>query len=109
MPPSLITTKTVAMKFELDNVHPGEVLREDFLVPMEISAYQLAKATGMPQSRVSEILKERRSITADTALRLSKFFGTSEKFWLGLQNDYDLEEAQRTKGVEFDSILTYQK
>lgn len=97
------------MKFELDNVHPGEVLREDFLLPMEISAYRLAKATGMPQTRVSEILKERRRITADTALRLSKFFGTSEKFWLGLQNDYDLEEAQRAKGAEFENILTHQQ
>jgi addiction module HigA family antidote len=97
------------MKFELDNVHPGEVLREDFLLPMEISAYRLAKATGMPQTRVSEILKERRRVTADTALRLSKFFGTSEKFWLGLQNDYDLEEAQRAKGAEFERILTHQQ
>lgn len=96
------------MKFELDNVHPGEVLREDFLLPMEISAYRLAKETGMPQTRVGEILKERRRITADTALRLSRFFGTSEKFWLGLQNDYDLEEAQRTKGAEFERIVTYQ-
>jgi len=97
------------MKFELDNVHPGEVLREDFLAPMEITAYRLAKETGMPQTRVSEILKERRRITADTALRLSKFFGTSEKFWLGLQNDYDLEEAQRNKGAEFERIVTYQQ
>lgn len=97
------------MKFELDNVHPGEILREDFLIPMEISAYRLAKETGMPQTRVSEILKERRRITADTALRLSKFFGTSEKFWLGLQNDYDLEEALRAKGAEFENIAVHRR
>lgn len=106
---SLITINTITMKFELDNVHPGEVLREDFLLPMEITAYRLAKETGMPQTRVGEIIKERRRITADTALRLSKFFGTSEKFWLGLQNDYDLEEAQRNMGQELEQIVTYQQ
>jgi addiction module HigA family antidote len=90
---SLITTKLKDMA-KLKNIHPGEILKEEFLLPLGISAYRLAKETFMPQTRISEILKGRRRITADTALRLSKFFGTSPKFWLGLQDDYDLEEEQ---------------
>ncbi|MEM7108778.1 MAG: HigA family addiction module antitoxin [Bacteroidota bacterium] len=82
---------------KLANIHPGEVLKEEFLEPMNISAYRLAKATFIPQTRISEILKGRRRITADTALRLSKFFGTTAKFWLGLQDDYDLEEEKSDK------------
>jgi len=77
----------------LDNIHPGEVLSEEFLKPLEISAYRLAKDTGLPQTRISQIVKGKRRITADTALRLSTYFGNSAKFWLGLQDDYDLEEA----------------
>ena len=76
----------------LENIHPGEVLDEEFLTPLDITAYRLAKETNIPQTRISEILKRRRRITADTALRLSKFFGNSAEFWLGLQRDYDLEE-----------------
>ena len=76
---------------KLPNIHPGEVLKEEFLKPMNISAYRLAKSTKIPQTRISQITKKRRSITVDTALRLSKFFGVSPQFWLGLQNDYDLE------------------
>jgi len=75
------------------NIHPGEVLLEEFLIPMAISQYKLAKDLMIPQTRVSEIVKRKRRITADTALRLSKYFGTSAKFWLGLQDDYDLEES----------------
>ena len=90
---SLITTKMKDMA-KLENIHPGEILKEEFLLPLGISAYKLAKETFMPQTRISEILKGRRRITADTALRLSKFFGTSPKFWLGLQDDYDLEEER---------------
>ncbi|MEM1406471.1 MAG: HigA family addiction module antitoxin [Bacteroidota bacterium] len=82
---------------KLANIHPGEVLKEEFLEPMNISAYRLAKATFIPQTRISEILKGNRRITADTALRLSKFFGTTAKFWLGLQDDYDLEEEKSDK------------
>lgn len=77
----------------LPNIHPGEVLDEEFLKPMNISAYRLAKETRMPQTRISEIIKGKRRITADTALRLSKYFGNTPRFWLGLQNDYDLEES----------------
>ena len=80
--------------------HPGEMLLEEFLKPLNISAYRLSKDIGIPQTRVSAILKGRRRITADTALRLSKYFGNSAKFWLGLQDDFDLEEELRTNEQE---------
>ncbi len=88
----------------LKNIHPGEILKEEFLGPLEISAYRLSKETFIPQTRVSEIIKGKRRITADTALRLSIFFGTSAKFWLGLQDDYDLEEEKNSKENEFKNI-----
>ena len=91
----------------LENIHPGEVLEEEFLKPLEITAYRLAKETSIPQSRISEILKRRRRITADTALRLSKFFGNSAEFWLGLQNDYDLEEEKKHIKKDLEKILNY--
>jgi antitoxin HigA-1 len=92
---------------KLLNIHPGEVLREEFLEPMGITAYKLSKDTFIPQTRISEILKGRRRITADTALRLSKYFGTSAKFWLGLQDDYDLEEEQLSKQQELNEIRKF--
>lgn len=88
----------------LKNIHPGEILLEEFLIPFEITAYKLAKDIGIPQTRVSEILKGNRRITADTALRLSKYFGNSAKFWLGLQDDYDLEEEAKAKQQSINSI-----
>jgi antitoxin HigA-1 len=91
----------------LSNVHPGEVLSEEFLKPMNITAYKLSKDIGIPQTRTSAILKGLRSITADTALRLSIYFGTSAKFWLGLQDDFDLEEAQIAKQKELSKIKIY--
>lgn len=92
----------------LRNIHPGEILQEEFLIPLGLSAYKLSKDIGMPQTRVSEIIKGNRRITADTALRLSKYFGNSAKFWLGLQDDFDIEEAKQVKGIELDSIEHYQ-
>lgn len=89
---------------KLKNIHPGEILEDEFLVPLGISAYRLAKETFIPQTRVSEILKGNRRITADTTLRLSRFFGNNPKFWLGLQNDYDLEEEGTQKKNELDEI-----
>ncbi|MBZ9729494.1 HigA family addiction module antidote protein [Salegentibacter sp. JZCK2] len=89
---------------KLNNIHPGEILKEEFLDPMEISAYRLSKETFIPQTRISEIIKKRRRITADTAIRFAKYFGTSAKFWLGLQDDYDLEEEKSLKGKEFNDI-----
>jgi addiction module HigA family antidote len=91
----------------LKNIHPGEVLLEEFLKPFDISAYKLAKDIGIPQTRVSEILKGNRRITADTALRLSKYFGNSAKFWLGLQDDFDLEEERNAKSSLIDSIQSF--
>ncbi len=88
----------------LKNIHPGEVLVEEFLTPLQISAYRLSKDLGIPQTRVSEIVKGKRRITADTALRLSSYFGNSAKFWLGLQADFDIEEEQRLKQQEFLAI-----
>ena len=84
----------------LENIHPGEILLEEFLKPLNISAYRLSKDIGIPQTRISAILKGSRRITADTALRLSKYFGNSAKFWLGLQDDFDLEEELRTNEQE---------
>jgi len=78
---------------KLRNITPGEILQEEFLIPMDISAYRLAKDLGVPQTRISGIINGSRRITADTALRLSLFFGNSAKFWLGLQNDFDIENA----------------
>jgi addiction module HigA family antidote len=89
---------------KLKNIHPGEILFEEFLIPMEITAYRLAKETFLPQTRISEIIRGNRRITADTAIRLAKFFGTSAKFWLGLQDDYDLEEEENQKEKEFNKI-----
>jgi addiction module HigA family antidote len=89
---------------KLKNIHPGEILSEEFLVPFNITAYKLAKDIGIPQTRISEILKGNRRITADTALRLSKYFGNSAKFWLGLQDDFDIEEEISTKGLMLQSI-----
>jgi len=89
---------------KLDNIHPGEILKEEFMVPLEITAYRLSKDLGIPQTRISEILKGRRRISADTALRLSRYFGNSAKFWLGLQDDYDLEEELTTRKQEFQKI-----
>jgi addiction module HigA family antidote len=93
--------------FKLKNIHPGEVLHEEFLIPMKISAYRLAKDIGIPQTRVSEIIKGNRRISADTAIRLSNYFGNSAKFWLGLQNDFDIEEEFTKKQKEFDAIRNY--
>jgi len=89
---------------KLENVHPSEVLQEEFLIPMGITAYRLSKDLGIPQTRISEIIKGRRRISADTALRLSRYFGNSAKFWLGLQDDYDLEEELATRKQEFQKI-----
>ena len=86
---------------KLSNIHPGEVLLEEFLIPMNITAYRLSKSIKIPQTRISQIIKGKRRITADTALRFSKYFGTSVKFWLGIQNDFDIEEEQ----VKLNEIL----
>ncbi|KGM57823.1 hypothetical protein N799_01290 [Lysobacter arseniciresistens ZS79] len=88
----------------LPNIHPGEVLLEEFIVPLGISQNALARATGVPPRRINEIVLGKRSVTADTAVRLAAALGTSERFWLGLQADYDLEEAHRALGPAVDRI-----
>jgi len=93
---------------KLKNIHPGEILQEEFLVPLGLSAYKLSKDVGIPQTRISEIIKGNRRITADTALRLSKYFGNSAKFWLGLQDDFDIEEEEQLKFKELNLIGHYQ-
>jgi addiction module HigA family antidote len=88
------------MAERLPNIHPGEVLREEFLVPLNLTPYRLAKDIQVPQTRVAEILAGRRGITADTAVRLGRYFGTSAEFWLNLQSLYELEEAARGANAE---------
>lgn len=88
----------------LPNIHPGEVLQEEFLRPMNITVYRLAKDIGVPQTRLWAIVRAKRRITADTAVRLSRYFGNSVSFWIGLQNDYDIEEVERSKSAELAAI-----
>jgi len=91
---------------KLANIHPGEVLREEFLVPMGISQNRLARGIGVPPRRINEIVLEKRAITADTAIRLASYFGTSEGFWMGLQADYDLEKTHRLYGERIEKEVT---
>jgi len=88
----------------LPNIHPGEILRLEFLEPLDITAYRLSKDLGVAQTRISEILSEKRSITADTALRLSRYFGNSAQFWLNLQTQYDLRQAQEKNSEIYNHI-----
>ena len=102
---------------KLKNIHPGEILLEEFLIPLEITSYRLCKNLKIPQTRIyfvsstfglgSEITKGNRRITADTALRLSQYFGNSAKFWLGLQDDFDIEEETENKKQELESIKRF--
>jgi addiction module HigA family antidote len=92
------------MAKRLPPLHPGEVLREEFLVPLGLSPGALAKAMGVPRTRVERIAAESSGITADTALRFSKALGTSAQLWLNLQNRYDVERAQRAIGKQIDKI-----
>lgn len=89
---------------KLRNIHLGEILNEEFLIPLKISAYKLSKDISIPQTRVSAIIKGKRRITADTALRFSKYFGNSAKFWLGVQADFDIEEGKNEKEAELNAI-----
>ena len=92
---------------KLSNIHPCEILEEEFLKPMSITAYRLSQAIGIPQTRTSQILKGKRRITADTALRLSKFFGPSTKFWLGTQNEFDIEAECNNIKKKLELIQTW--
>lgn len=90
----------MAMQRDLPPVHPGEQLREEFMKPLGLSAYRLAKDLGVPISRIQALAAERRAVTGDTALRLARYFGTSPQFWLNLQRDYDLQQAEEVAGAE---------
>lgn len=97
------------MTRKLAPMHPGEVLREEFLVPLNMSAGALAKACGLPRTRIERIANEQTGITADTALRLGKALGTTAELWLNLQNDYDVQIAKRNLGKELDRIEVVNK
>jgi len=98
------------MKKKLNPVHPGEVLLEEFLKPMGLSQNRLALNIGVPARRINEIVLGKRGVTADTALRLAKFFGMSAQFWTGLQAQYDLDVAAETLGERLDrEVKTYAK
>jgi addiction module HigA family antidote len=92
------------MKDRIANIYPGEILEEEFLKPMNITAYRLAKETHLPPTRISEILKNKRKITANTALRFSRYFGNSPDFWLGIQIEYDLREELEKHEPEIATI-----
>ena len=91
-------------KKTLPNIHLGKILQEEFLLPMNISQNAVARAAVVPPRRINEIVLGKRGITADTALRMTKVFGTSEGFWLGLQADYDLGESRHAIGADLDRI-----
>lgn len=93
----------------LPPVHPGEVLEEEFLIPLGLSAYRVATDIGVPPPRINDILLRKRAITADTALRLSRYFGTSATFWLGLQTDYDLDVEQDRLAGRLDEVPRYDR
>lgn len=99
----VIITEVMDMA-QLANVHPGEVLKEEFLIPMGVSQYRLAKEIGVTESRISAICQGKRAVGADTAARLARFFGTTAAFWLGLQADYDTEEVERNLSAELEKI-----
>jgi addiction module HigA family antidote len=93
---------------KLANVHPGKILFQEFLKPHKITTYRLAKDLKIPQTRISQIVRGKRRITVDTALRLSKYFGNSAKFWIGVQNDHDIEKEKETKKSELNGIKHFE-
>jgi antitoxin HigA-1 len=95
----------IADEDRLDNVHPGDILREDFLIGSEIPLAEVVQRTGLPEGRLKAILDTSQAVDADADLRLARYFGMSEGFFLGLQNDFDLEEVRRARGGELDRII----
>ncbi|MCX6575823.1 MAG: HigA family addiction module antitoxin [Candidatus Aminicenantes bacterium] len=89
---------------KIGNIHPGEILLEEFLKPMGVTAYRLSKETKIDQTRISEIIRGKRSISVDTALRFAKFFGNSPEFWINLQNHYDIQEKKQKMQLELKRI-----
>ena len=101
---SMSKSWTITKMKRLPNIHPGEILLEEFLAPLGISQNALARAAGVPPRRINEIVLGKRGISADTAVRLARAFGTSERFWLGLQADFDLEAAHRVLGKSLERV-----
>ena len=89
-----------------DPITPGEILLTEFLEPLGITQYRLAQATGLPQTRISEIVRGKRSITTETALRLSRALGVDDRFWINIQSDYDIEVEHDLHGAEIDKVTT---
>lgn len=100
------TTKSQPVE-RLANPHPGKLLRKFFLEPLGMTQSQLAEATGLPASRITELVKERRGITVDSAIRLARVLGPHPRFWLGLQSDYDMEQAVKERGGEYDALKRF--
>ncbi|KWA68260.1 virulence factor [Burkholderia ubonensis] len=96
------------MPREIPYPHPGEILSEEFMIPMDITAYRLAKAIGVDQTRISEIVAGRRAISVDTGLRLSRYFGTSDEFWTGLQLDFDTAHMKDELERQLDAIHPFE-
>jgi len=103
---SPITINIMSASKYLPLIHPGEILLEEFLKPLGLSLAAVSRSTGIPAPRLTEITKGRRSLTAETALRLAKFFGTSAAFWIGLQAEHDLEVAERAVGTRIQREVT---
>lgn len=95
------------MTRKISSIHPGEILQEEFLKPMGITAYRLSKETNIDQTRISEIIKGKRSISVDTALRFAKFFGNSPEFWINLQNHFDIEEKKAKMEKDLKKIRPF--
>ena len=92
---------------QLKNIHPGEILKEEFLEPMGISVYRLSKETGLSQTRLGQLIKGKRNMSAETAVKLGKFFGVAPEFWMNLQSLYDIEEARKQYKKDLNSIHTF--
>ncbi|MCJ2042319.1 HigA family addiction module antitoxin [Methylobacterium sp. J-059] len=103
----------MSIEYETDIVlppmHPGEVLREEFMVPLGLTAYGIAKACGVPRTRIERIAREEMGISADTALRLGRYFGLDPQMWVNLQNDYDIETARAAIGPAVDRIVPLER
>jgi addiction module HigA family antidote len=97
------------MAKRLPPIHPGEILREEFLLPMKLTPYALAQACGVPRTRIERLAREETPVTADTALRLSRYFGTTAEFWMGMQAQYDLERAEDVAAAALKRIKPRQK
>ncbi len=102
-----MTRETAYHEMKLAPVHPGEILSEEFLLPMKVTQYRLAKAIGVDARRIHSIVNGRRAITAETALLLSRFFGNSALFWMGLQSQYDLETAEDRMSQRLDEVAAF--